>query len=211
VMTDYNYQRLIEQIASMSAWQIIAASAVTAQKVAPIVRSLALPDTWRTAERSLALAWRSISDPQSNCDEAKQLLHELNAAPEWQCEYPDTLVFYVCKPLDLVRAALEPITERSLAKVAENIGFSHILDIADELDVAASDYPDLVSHRLEITKTEEASQMSLVAILTEHDVPSDELLETLRQESMSISRLIETALPTFCYGFISALCGGDSQ
>lgn len=205
-MTDYNYQRLIEQLGSMSAWKITAAAAVTAEKVAPIVRTLALPDTWRTTRQSLALAWQSISESQPNFELATHLLQELNAAPEWQCEYPDTLAFLVSKPLDLVRLALESVAAELPADRREIIGFSHVLDIADELDAVASDYPDLVSSTLEITNTEKSSQMSVVARLAEHDVPSEELLDTLRQESRSIALLIETALPICCYGFASSLC-----
>ena len=205
-MQDYNYHQLIEQIGNMSAWKIFAVNAVTAEKVSPIVRTLGLPNTWQIVERSLALAWRSLSNSKEIVTEAEQLLNELNAVPEWQCENPDTLTFFLSMPLDIIHTALSAINMERNVEMVHNIGFSHILDIADQLDVAASDYPDLDSIRIAIGNAEKSSQMSIVAALAQYDFPSNELLEVLKQESKSISTLIEGALPTFCFSFVSSLC-----
>lgn len=210
-MSNYNYQYLIQQISNMSTWQMVAASAVTAEKVSPIIRSLALPATWRTTKLSLDLAWRSVIDLRAHSEEAQFLLHELNAVPEWQCEYPDTLIFAVSKPLDLVRFILTTISSTSNSDMINNIGFSHVLDIADELDVAASDFPDFVAASYSIRNAEQLSQMSIVAALKDQNAPTKVLLEKLQQEAESISKLVKVALPTFCYGFVSAICQDNSQ
>lgn len=205
-MTEYEYRRLLAQLGGMSPWKVIAAAATTAEKVSPIVRSLALPDTWRTVESSLNLVWQSVSELPASVDQATQMLHRLNEAPEWQCETPDTLTFFVSKPLDLNCLALSAVASAASTDVNRIIGFSHILDIADELDVAVAAYPALATHVLEIYEAEKRSQIAIVAKLSSVETPSDELLRFLREEAKAISTLIEKTLPIFCYAFVADLC-----
>ncbi len=204
-MSSYDYRRLLEQLGGMDAWKNIAVGAVCAKKTAPIIRTLALPDTWRLANRCIQFVWQAITDSQPNCEEAEDLLNELNSVAEWQMEYPDTVLFSVLHPLDLVRFPLSMITAKSPKEMLDQCGFSHVLDVADEFDASISDYPEFVS-ALEITDMEQGSQISIVNQLAQFDSPEPACLEMLEREAQSISELIKTALPVHCYSFVSGLC-----
>lgn len=189
----------------MQPWQITAASVACAEKVAPIVRTLALPDTWELAKQCMAYAWRVVNDVATTSEEGERLNDALNSVPEFQVEYPDSLIFIVARVLNLFQYSVISATSNSVIEKVDCVGFSLMLEITEELDLAIQDYPDLVSSTLNIVDAEQASQMTLIAALKKQELPSSDFIETLRQEGQSISALIQTALPTYCYAFVSSL------
>ncbi len=204
-METYDYQSLWRQVNGLQAWQIIALGAVGAEKVAPIIRFLALPDTWSLAEICIETSWSAALEPDSEREKCARLAQALGSVPEWTCEYPDTVIFNVARVLGFVQGALATVTSPSISEKAKYVSFSLMLEVAETFDLSMDRYPELLSSDHRIVPEEKKSQQWLIQQFKEQDRPSPEIIRSLRQETRRISDLFENALPTFCYEFASSL------
>lgn len=200
----YNYQDVMQELGHMRPWQITAASAVCAEKATPIVSAVALPDTSRIADECLRFAWEASSGLDPDPELGQQLLRDLEATPEWHCEYPDSLNYIVTRALNCFQYSVAAAVSISISDMVNNVGFSLILELANTFDVAVAEYPQLISSDLQIEAAEESSQLSVIAALKAHELPSKNFTDSLRQEASVIRDMFKKALPVYCYSFVSA-------
>lgn len=198
-VTGHDYIALRDELRAMPLWKHVAAALTTAEKTHPIVAVLALPESRRSFEACITFARAFVEHGRGDKAEGEGLVHAIEAAPEWGCEYPNCLPFAVLRPFDLAKYAVnEAILTSGTSKY--DGGFSHMLDITGELDG---------SDQLGISDAEERSQVSIVDTLRDFDAPCPELFSALELERISVRNLIAEQLPTHCSRFAAALLAHD--
>jgi hypothetical protein len=211
LMREYDYQSLWREIGEMRSWQINALAAVCAEKVLPIVRYLALPDTFAFAERCVEFTWASVSAKNVNTAEAARLREVFDSLPELQCEYPDSLPFAVTRALSFFDFAISAVNASAMpGEAAKNVGISLIVETAELFDSALDQHPRLEVAALGIGMVEKSSQQQLVATLRGQEKPSQEIIQLIRREARKVADLFELALPAYAYHFISGLIRAEA-
>jgi hypothetical protein len=207
-MSAYNYESLFHDVRAMEGWKILSLVAVCVEKVAPIVHLLGLPTTWHATNKCMALAWSTAKSLPSSKPEATRLAEELESAPEWQCD-PDNLLFVVAQALSFSEFVLRAIAADSNSVRADNVGFSTLLELAELFDLAIEQHPAISEHedscKTSIYTSEQSSQIMLIELLKRSEQPSAQLFESLHGEATKMSRLFESALPTYCYHYVWTL------
>ncbi len=200
-MNSYNYQSLCSVIKQMQRWQCVAICAVCSEKVAPIIRSIGLQQTWNLVKECLDFVWAAI-EHEPNIEEAKCFGKALDLAPEWGCDDCYYLPHIVSWALDLLTQAINSIISHSPFEPA-SLSLDLILEIADrfdtELEEGKNNFPKIVFPNLE--KTEESSQEHLFMILTGNQ-PSNQLIRQLKEEANTVKKVIEERLPIYCYYYL---------
>ena len=208
-MKAYDYDSLCETINTMPAWKAAAICAASAEKVAPIVRAIGLPKTWNLAERCIEHAWSSLG--QTNALKGQELLRALKATPEWGSDDLSEgrddflhLPFAVTKALDFMNFALLASMSISPSEQATR-ALSLLLDVTENFDTATADFPDAQTVQalgIQLRKSEQLSQQRLVASLESAASPSSGLVKNLREESRTLSEMVERLLPIYGYCYL---------
>jgi hypothetical protein len=204
-MISYNYRTLMQEVALMEEWKITALCAVCAEKVSPIVRFLALPQTWAVANKCLEFAWSCAKQEAINDTRGEELNRALKNTPEWQqCEEPDGLPFVVGNILSLYDFALATISARTRAEKASKVGFSLLLETAELFDLALEARPGDEKRAQRIMDREQSSQINLVETIKSKE-SLDQAVGFLRDEASAVSTCFEEALPVYCHHYVRSL------
>jgi hypothetical protein len=137
-MSSERYRFLCQRIDNIEDWKAAALCAVCASKVAPVVVSIGLPNTWNLVLECLEYVWASLNHAVDN-ERGLTLAQALEATPEWQCEDNSFLPFAVTEALDFVKLAVLAVAVPSAAKKNAKGALDALGGIASGYDLTAEE------------------------------------------------------------------------
>lgn len=189
----------------MQSWQLTAVATCCAEKVSPIIRAIALPDTWETSKKALEFCWRSCAEPHQGDNPGCNLIDELEAVPELKVEYPDSLSFIATIALNFFLYSIRFATSNTDTEKLDNVEFSLMLETFDSIDTSLSGRPDHIQNADTLYEIEKNSQLTIIKILQENCHPTDRTIDLLKEESRIISNSLCHCLPDYIHSFTKSI------